>query len=318
MDHDILWMLTGLAGPILTAEGGPWLRRVSPPRCMDSSAARAKGRGRVFNRTIARRGSIRFVSVSKHYAVENGLLVAIDEIGLEVSAGSLVSIIGPSGCGKSTLLLLTAGILPVTSGSILIGDERVTRPRTDVGFAFQQDMLLEWRSVIDNVLLQAEMRGLRRNDYVAKAHELLHLVGLGDFERSYPAELSGGMRQRVALVRALVMDLPLLLLDEPFGALDAFTRDQLTLDFQHLWWSLRPTVLFVTHSISEAVFLADKVVVMTPRPGRVATVIDIDLPRPRRMDMRASPGFGAYTIRLREIFFEHGVLHEPEYETIGL
>jgi len=281
------------------------------------AGARGVGGDRAVIRTTARRTSVRLVNVSKRYAVEDGELLAIDEVSLEIAAGSFVSILGPSGCGKSTLLLLTAGILPATRGSIFIGEEMVTRPRTDVGFAFQQDVLLEWRRVIDNVLLPAEMRGLRRRDYVERARALLGLVGLGDFERCYPAELSGGMRQRAALVRALVMHLPLLLLDEPFGALDAFTRDQLTVDFQHLWWSLQPTVLFVTHSISEAVFLADKVVVMTPRPGQVGAVIDIDLPRPRRLDLRASREFGAYTTRLREIFFRYGVLHEPDYGAIA-
>src|SRR5207245_7925637 len=141
--------------------------------------------------------------------------------------------------------------------------------RTDVGFAFQQDMLLEWRRVLDNVLLQAEMRGLRRGDYTAPARELLGMVGLRDFERSYPAELSGGMRQRVALARALVMGSPLLLLDEPLGAPDAFTRHLLQRDFQHLWCSLRPTVLLVTHTFSGSEFAADTVVGLTPRPGRV-------------------------------------------------
>jgi NitT/TauT family transport system ATP-binding protein len=282
-----------------------------------AAGGRGVGGNSAVTLTTPRRTSVRLVDVSKRYAVEGGELHAIDEVSLEIAAASFVSILGPSGCGKSTLLLLTAGILPATRGSIFIGEDRVTRPRTDVGFAFQQDVLLEWRRVIDNVLLQAEMRGLRRRDYVGKARELLRLVGLGDFERSYPAELSGGMRQRAALVRALVMDLPLLLLDEPFGALDAFTRDQLTVDFQQLWWALRPTVLFVTHSISEAVFLADQVVVMTPRPGRVGAVIDIDLPRPRRLDVRASSEFGAYTSRLREIFFRYGVLHEPDYGVIA-
>ena len=256
---------------------------------------------------------VRFEHVSKRYVTDDGHLQAISELNLNVSAGSFVALLGPSGCGKSTLLLLTSGILPVTSGDVFVGAQRVDRPRTDVGFAFQQDLLLEWRNVLDNVLLQAEMRGLRKKDFVDRARELIRLVGLDEFEHRLPSELSGGMRQRAALVRALVMDLPLLLLDEPFGALDAFTRDQLNVDFQHLWSSSRPTVLFVTHSISEAVFLADKVVVMTPRPARIESVIDIDLPRPRRLESRGSPEFGAYTTHLREIFLRYGVLREPEY-----
>ena len=264
----------------------------------------------------AARAAVRFDQVSKTYTTNDGQLQAISEVNLDILAGSFVALLGPSGCGKSTLLLMTSGILPITSGSIFVGDDRVTKPRVDVGFAFQQDLLLEWRNVLDNVLLQAEMRGLRRADHLARARELLGLVALNDFEQRFPAELSGGMRQRVALVRALVMDLPLLLLDEPFGALDAFTRDQLNVDFQHLWWSKRPTVLFVTHSISEAVFLSDKVVVMTPRPAQIESVMDIDLSRPRRLEVRGSPEFGAYTTRLREIFLSRGVLREPDYNAV--
>jgi NitT/TauT family transport system ATP-binding protein len=272
----------------------------------------------VTDRAVAaptRAGRVRFESVAKVYATSDGGLQALEGVDLDIEPGSIVSILGPSGCGKSTLLLLTAGLLPVTSGVITVNGERVTRPRTDVGVAFQQDLLLEWRNVLGNVLLPAEMRGLRRQDYEQHARELLDLVGLTGFETRHPAQLSGGMRQRVALVRALVMNLPILLLDEPFGALDAFTRDQLNVDFQHLWWTSRPTVLFVTHSIAEAVFLGDRVVVMTPRPARIELVVDIDLPRPRRLDVRASEEFIRYTKQLRDIFLKDGILREPDYDT---
>lgn len=257
--------------------------------------------------------TVRFENVAKVYPTADGGLQALEGLDLDVKPGSIVSILGPSGCGKSTLLLMTAGLIPATSGAITVNEERVTRPRTDVGFAFQQDLLLDWRNVLDNVLLQAEMRGLRRRDHEARARELLALVGLAGFEKRHPAELSGGMRQRVALVRALVMRLPILLLDEPFGALDAFTRDQLNVDFQHLWWTSRPTVLFVTHSIAEAVFLGDQVVVMTPRPARIELIQEIDLPRPRRLDVRASDRFIGYTKQLRDIFLKDGILREPDY-----
>src|SRR5688500_8869315 len=258
--------------------------------------------------------AVQLQAVAKVYPTADGGLLALESVNLDVRPGSIVSILGPSGCGKSTLLLMTAGLIPATSGTITVNDERVTKPRTDVGFAFQQDLLLDWRDVLGNVLLQAEMRGLRRRDHEQRARELLSLVGLTGFEDRHPAELSGGMRQRVALVRALVMKLPILLLDEPFGALDAFTRDQLNVDFQRLWWTSRPTVLFVTHSVAEAGCLGDQVVVRTPRPAKIELIQDIDLPRPRRLDVRASDEFIGYTKQLRDIFLKDGILREPDYE----
>lgn len=251
--------------------------------------------------------------VGKIYETDDGYVRALDAVSLDIEPGSLVVLLGPSGCGKSTILRLTAGLIPATSGRITIDGELVKKPRTDIGFVFQQDLLLEWRNALDNVLLPAQMRGLRPRDYRDRADELLELVGLTGFEKAFPAELSGGMRQRVALVRALLMDLPALLLDEPFGALDALTRDQLNVDFQHLWYTTRPTVVFVTHSITEAVLQADRIVVLTSRPAMVRKIVDVELPRPRRLAVRESASFNKYVKDLREIFLEFGVLSEPDY-----
>jgi NitT/TauT family transport system ATP-binding protein len=252
----------------------------------------------------------RIERVDKTYAVRGRVLRALEGISLELGTGEFVSIVGPSGCGKSTLMMLVAGLLPASAGAIFIRGKRVTRPYTDLGVSFQRDALLEWRTALDNVLLQLDVRRIDRRQYVPVARALLARVGLEGFEGYYPAELSGGMRQRVALCRALVHDPPLLLMDEPFGALDALTREQMVLDLQRLWLENRKTVLFITHSIWEAVFLADRVVVMTPRPGRIDTTLAIDLPRPRRLDLRESPAFGRYAAEIRERFRSFGLLRE--------
>jgi len=248
--------------------------------------------------------------VEKTYRAPGRVLRALDRTTFTLGRGEFVSIVGPSGCGKSTLLMLIAGLIPASAGAVVIQGERVTRPYTDVGVVFQQDALLAWRSVLDNVLLQIDVRRLPRRRYAEAAHALLARVGLRGFEAYYPSELSGGMRQRVALCRALVHDPPLLLMDEPFGALDALTRDQMVLDLQRLWLEERKTVLFITHSIWEAIFLADRVVVMSPRPGRIAAVLDVDLPRPRRLAHRESPEFGRYAAEVREHFRAFGLLSE--------
>ncbi len=248
--------------------------------------------------------------VEKTYRAPGRVLRALDRTTFTLGRGEFVSIVGPSGCGKSTLLMLIAGLIPPTSGAVVIQGERVTRPYTDVGVVFQQDALLAWRSVLDNVLLQIDVRRLERGRYAPAARALLARVGLDGFEAYYPSELSGGMRQRVALCRALVHDPPLLLMDEPFGALDALTRDQMVLDLQRLWLEERKTVLFITHSIWEAIFLADRVVVMSPRPGRIAAVLDVELPRPRRLAHRESPEFGRYAAEVREHFRAFGLLSE--------
>ena len=246
--------------------------------------------------------------VSKVYSTRQGEIFAVDDVTLDLPEHGFISLLGPSGCGKSTLMLMSAGLVSRTAGTITIADTVVDRPYTDLGIVFQDSNLLDWRRVIDNLLIQAEFRGLDRSAIRERGLELLDMVGLAGYESRYPYELSGGMRQRVSICRALVHNPPLLLMDEPFGALDALTRDQLNLDLQDIWLESRKTILFVTHSITEAVFLSDTVIVMTPQPGRVGQVFDIDLPRPREFAIRETPEFGSYTKQIRGLFEQWGVL----------
>ena len=225
---------------------------------------------------------------------------ALASIDLSVAQGEFVAIVGPSGCGKSTLLRLIAGLLRPSAGEVATNGHAVTRPVTDIGIVFQNPVLLDWRTVLDNVLVQIELRGLR----IA----LLRAVGLGEFLASLPRELSGGMRQRTSIVRALIHDPPLLIMDEPFGALDALTREQMRIDLEALWLRTRKTVLFVTHSIDEAVLLADRVVVMSPRPGRIEQIDQVDLPRPRGIEARQAPRFVATTQQITQVFLARGIL----------
>jgi NitT/TauT family transport system ATP-binding protein len=252
---------------------------------------------------------VHLANVSKRYSTRAGdLLLAVDDVSLDIAASEFVSIVGPSGCGKSTLLLMVAGLIPRSGGTIEIGATDVDRPYTDLGFVFQDAVLLDWRKVRANIMLQADIRKRDRALLESRADRLLELVGLQGFEDRYPYELSGGMRQRVSICRSLVHDPPLLLMDEPFGALDAITRDQLNVDLEALWLQSPKTVVFVTHSIAEAVFLADRVVVMSPRPGRIVEIVEVDLLRPRPLSMRETPEFIAYTRRIRQIFERAGVL----------
>ena len=247
---------------------------------------------------------IRLDHVEKTYRTRRGDLVhALQDITLAVGENELMTLVGASGCGKSTLLKLVAGLTPPTRGAIHIGDTPVRGPFPDVGFVFQQPVLLPWRSVLDNVLFSVEMLGLEARQYRKQAGDLLELTGLSGFETKYPRELSGGMQQRVAICRALLPDPSLLLMDEPFGALDAMTREEMSLELLRIWDERRKTILFVTHSIPEAILLADRVVVMTPRPGRVARVIQVDLPRPRTMDMEFDPRFKAASDEVRGLIF---------------
>jgi len=234
---------------------------------------------------------------------------ALESVDLSIAQGEFLSIVGPSGCGKSTLLRMVAGLHLPSAGEVRVGGRIVDRPQTDIGIVFQSPVLLDWRNVLDNVLVQVELRGLKPHAYRDRALRLLAQVGLADFVDRFPHELSGGMRQRVAIARALIHDAPLLLFDEPFGALDALTREQMRLDVEALWLSTRKTVIFITHSIDEAVLLADRVVVMSPRPGRIERVFDVPLPRPRGLDARRHPAFVDIAERITEIFLARGVLH---------
>jgi len=249
--------------------------------------------------------------VSKRYLTASGDAVdALGQIELDIMAGEFVAIVGPSGCGKSTLLMLVSGLIPVTTGAIMVGGVSVKGPVSKAGIVFQRDVLLDWRTVLGNVMLPVEIKKLDRKTHLKKARDLLRSVGLVEFEGKYPAELSGGMRQRVAICRALVQDPGLLLMDEPFGALDALTREQMNLDLQRIWLRDRNTVLFITHSIEEAVLLADRVVVMTPRPGRIADILTVDLPRPRGAQTRSEKSFVDCVERIRRHFMALGILSE--------
>jgi NitT/TauT family transport system ATP-binding protein len=263
-----------------------------------------------------RPAAISVESVSKLFGHDEQRVTALDSIDLAIGAGEFVAIVGPSGCGKSTLLRIIAGILPTTTGAVTVNDMPVTGPVTGLGIVFQNPVLLEWRNILDNVLMQIELRSLGRASYLDRARQLLMAVGLSEFADRYPRQLSGGMRQRAAIVRALIHDPPLLLMDEPFGALDALTREQMRIDLEELWLKTRKTVLFVTHSIDEAVLLADRVIVMSPRPGRIEQTIEIGLPRPRGLDARKLPAFLQATERITNLFLSRGVLHRPNALTI--
>ena len=249
-------------------------------------------------------------NVSKHFESKRGNVHAVEDVSLTIGMGEFVSILGPSGCGKSTMLNMIAGLTAPTQGTIEVLGKSVTGPVHELGIVFQQHLLLPWRTILHNVLLQIEVRRLNRASYKERAERLLDRVGLGGFFDRFPDELSGGMDQRAAIVRALIHDPDLLLMDEPFGALDAITRDQMALDFHHLSRQEGKTVLFVTHSISEAVFLSNRVVVMSTRPGRVEEIISIELPRERHFELREEPQFAHYTRHVRRLFERMGVLVE--------
>ena len=248
--------------------------------------------------------------VRKHFAAAG--VTALEEVSLSIAPGEFVSVLGPSGCGKSTLLRCIAGLEVPSSGSVLVNGKPVNGPPEGLGMVFQRDALLEWRSVMDNLMLPIDFRHGERSEAAEHARKLLELTGLTGFEESYPSQLSGGMRQRVAICRALVDDPVLLLMDEPFGALDALTRDQMNVELQKMWLAEKKTVVFVTHSITEAIYLGDRVVVFSPRPGRIADVIDVDLPRPRRLAVRSSEKFQAHAAHIRGLFEGMGLLKEDD------
>ena len=242
-------------------------------------------------------------NVGKTFA--NGTVVALENAEFTIPKGKFVSLVGPSGCGKSTLLRLIAGLIPPTSGHLQVHGTEVTSPRQDVAMMFQRATLLEWRTAIENVLLPTEIAGGVNDADRQRALELLHLVGLGDFAFSFPAQLSGGMQQRVALARLLQTGADVILLDEPFGALDEFTRERLNVELLRIVAEVGATTVFVTHNIAEAIFLADEVYVMTPRPGRIAKVIDVPLERPRELAIQTSPEFNRLVDEARDVLGAH-------------
>ena len=247
--------------------------------------------------------------VSKTYQTKDGPVESLRPLDFAIRRGEFVSVVGPSGCGKSTLLKMVAGLLPISGGSLTLAGQPIKGPQKDVGIVFQSAVLLAWRSVLDNILLQAEMRHMPKAPARQRAAELIAMAGLQGFEGKYPWQLSGGMQQRASICRALLHDPSVLLMDEPFGALDAMTREKMNLELRRIWATgERKTVMLITHSIPEAIFLSDRVIVMSERPGSIAAVYDIDLPEERGLDIMASPEFAAYAKTVRGHFFAQGSL----------
>lgn len=245
-------------------------------------------------------------NVTKTYQTKSGPVESLRPIELDLRRGEFLAIVGPSGCGKSTLLKVVAGLIPATTGEIRIDEKRVVEPPEGVGIVFQNPVLLPWRTVWQNVTLQLQMRGHDVRKYEEAIRHLIETAGLQNFENSYPWELSGGMKQRAAICRALVHDPQVLLMDEPFGALDAMTREKMNAELQRIWAESRKTVMLITHSIPEAVFLADRVVVMSSRPGSVEAIYEIELPRPRPLSVMGEPDFIRYCQMVRKHFFAQG------------
>lgn len=245
-------------------------------------------------------------NLSVRFRSKRSSTTALDDVSMRVEAGEFISIVGPSGCGKSTLLKVVAGLVKPSEGNVSLFGSTVKGPQREIGFAFQRAALLEWRGVRRNILLQAEIRGLDKAKAARRADELIELTGLKGFEKALPHELSGGMQQRVALCRALLHEPPVLLMDEPFGALDALTREQLNAELNKIWRETGTTILLVTHSIAEAVFLGTRVEVMSPRPGRLMRTLEVDLPRERDYaQVMTDPQFGSLTREIRQLLGAH-------------
>jgi NitT/TauT family transport system ATP-binding protein len=234
---------------------------------------------------------------TKYYATRSGSVHALEKISLEVREGEFLCILGPSGCGKTTLLWSMGGLHALTAGEIRLGNERITEPHTQIAMIFQDANLLPWRNLLKNIALPFELKH-RRPD-MGRIARLLERVNLKGFENKFPRELSGGMQQRASIVRSLAVDPSVLLMDEPFGALDAFTRDEMNLLIQEIWMETRKTIAFVTHSISEAIFLADRVIVMSARPGRISSIYEVDIPRPRAVEIQTQPDFIARVLQIK-------------------
>jgi len=250
---------------------------------------------------------IQIKNVSMVYNINAGEdIVALDNVNLDIKEGEFISLLGPSGCGKTTLLRIVADLLQPTKGEVIIDGQtpKAIRLKQEYGIVFQTPVLYDWRNVRRNICLPMEIMGIPKSERTARIDEKLELVGLKDFGEKYPFELSGGMQQRVGIARALALNPKYLLMDEPFSALDEFTREKLNEDLLEIWGKTKSTVLFVTHNIPESVFLSDKVIVLSPHPGRLAAIVDINLPRPRRNDLRDSPEFFEYVAKIRKCFQE--------------
>ncbi|MBS0341634.1 MAG: ABC transporter ATP-binding protein [Proteobacteria bacterium] len=245
---------------------------------------------------------IRIEGLSKHFGAGGDGVLALQGIDCSIEQGSFVTIVGPSGCGKSTLLRILAGLLDYNIGRVVLDGQPIRGTRRDVGVVFQSSILLPWRTILENVMLPAEVLGIPMKQARERAMQLLHMVRLDGFEHKLPRQLSGGMQQRASIARALLHDPKILLMDEPFGALDAMTRERMNLELQRIWMESGKTVVLITHSIPEAVFLGDRVFVMSPRPGTLERVLPIELPRPRTMDVMAHPDFAATSASIRERF----------------
>ncbi|MGB6008159.1 ABC transporter ATP-binding protein [Castellaniella sp.] len=241
--------------------------------------------------------TVTVANVSKKFGAN---VTAIDGVSCEIKANSFVSIVGPSGCGKSTLLRIISGLVSATSGRIAVGGKTVNGPISDVSMVFQGPVLLQWRTVLENILFVAEIGGKNPREHRARALALIELAGLKGFENSYPHQLSGGMQQRASICRALLLNPSLILMDEPFGALDVMTRERLGFELQGIWSASKNTVVFVTHSITEAVLLSDTIIVMTARPGRIQDIVEVDLPRPRTPETLRTPRFLELSAYVRE------------------
>ncbi|MEM4306626.1 MAG: ABC transporter ATP-binding protein [Candidatus Caldarchaeum sp.] len=254
-----------------------------------------------------------FQNVSKVFKGKDSYVVALNDVSFTVEDGAFVSVVGPSGCGKSTLLRIAAGLIKPTSGRVFLNGKEVNHPQTNIGIVFQFPTLLPWRTTIGNILFQVEMRGLNKNGYIDRCRKLIKMVGLEGFENKYPSQLSGGMQMRVALCRALIHDPPILLMDEPFRGLDAITQDALDYELMRLWEITRKTVLFITHNLMEAVFLSDKVVVLSPRPGKVVSIVNIEIERPRKPSIKQNSDFVSYVVTLRDMI-EEGIGYGAKQE----
>src|SRR6202165_1240448 len=252
---------------------------------------------------------VRIAGLEKIYRTKDGNDIhALQDINLEIRTAEFISIVGPSGCGKTTLLKILAGILTRSAGEVVMQGRSLSGPSRELGVVFQAPVLLPWRTVLQNVMVPVEIQKRDRAEFEVRARQLIAMVGLSGFESKYPSELSGGMQQRVGICRALVHDPSFLLMDEPFGALDAMTRESMNEELQRIWSESRKTILLVTHSIPEAVYLADRVVAITPRPGRIVEVIPVDLPRPLSLGMQNTAEFGRFVAGIRRHFSSAGTL----------